>query len=165
MRPALSFCPSIEHAPCQGRSQTQLAGAEAVSGNERSRPRLPVEPWLQWLEAGLQNGTEGPGFVIPAPPFCATLIACHPSYAESPRVVWWDTPEQVLSRLDDFLARVMTLGSFADANTVERIYGIEVLRAALRSASPGIFDIRSWHYWHHRLGLGDAGPLPTRRLE
>lgn len=68
-----------------------------------------------------------------------------------------------MSRLDDFLARVMTLGTLADVNTIEAIYGIDRLRTALRSASPSIFDIRSWHYWHHRLGLGDAGPLPARR--
>ena len=81
------------------------------------------------------------------------------------RVVWWEAPEQVLSRPDDFLARVMTLGTLADVNTIEAIYGTARLRSALRSASPGIFDLRSWHYWHHRLGLGDAGPLPTRRFE
>lgn len=45
------------------------------------------------------------------------------------RVVWWDAPEHVVSRLDDFLCRMMAL-----ANR------------------------------HHRLGLGDAGPLPVRRL-
>ncbi len=81
------------------------------------------------------------------------------------RVVWWKTPEQAVSRLDDFLSRVMTLGTIADVNTVEVTYGADRLRSALRAASPGIFDVRSWHYWHHRLGLGPAGPLPSRRFE
>lgn len=81
------------------------------------------------------------------------------------RVVWWDTPERAVSRLDDFLGRVMTFGTLADVNTIEAIYGTDRLRSALRAVSPGIFDIRSWHYWHLRLGLGDAGPLPTRRFE
>lgn len=81
------------------------------------------------------------------------------------RVVWWQTPEEVVTRLDDFLARVMALGSLADVNAIEAIYGSDRLRSAIRSASPGIFDLRSWHYWHHRLGLGDAGPLPIRRFE
>jgi hypothetical protein len=81
------------------------------------------------------------------------------------RVVWWDTPEQAVSRLDDFLGRVMTLGSLADVNAIEVIYGTDRLRSAIRLASAGIFDIRSWHYWHNRLGLGDAGPLPIRRFE
>ncbi len=81
------------------------------------------------------------------------------------RVVWWDTPERAVERLDDFLARVMTLGTLDDVNAVEAIYGIARLRTAVLQASPGIFDVRSWHYWHHRLGLGDAGPLPVRRFE
>ena len=81
------------------------------------------------------------------------------------RVVWWDTPEDVVSRLDDFLCRVMALGDLADVNEIEALYGPERLCTALRSAPAGVLDARSWHYWHHRLGLGDPGPLPTRRFE
>jgi hypothetical protein len=80
------------------------------------------------------------------------------------RVVWWDSPEQVVSRLDDFLCRVMTLGNLEDVNLIEARYGTERLRAAIRHAPAGIFDVRSWHYWHHRLGLGEAGPLPARQF-
>jgi hypothetical protein len=81
------------------------------------------------------------------------------------RVVWWDTPEHVVARLDDFLCRVMTLGSFEDVNVIEARYGADRLRTAIARAPAGVFDVRSWHYWHHRLGLGQAGPLPERRLE
>ena len=68
-------------------------------------------------------------------------------------------------RLDDLLCRVMALGDLADANYIETVYGPHRLRTALTSAPPGVLDIRSWHYWHHRLGLGEAGPLPSRRFE
>ena len=80
------------------------------------------------------------------------------------RVVWWDTPEQAVSRLDDFLCRVMTFGDLDDVNLIEARYGVERLRAAIQYAPAGVFDVRSWHYWHHRLGLGEAGPLPTRQF-
>jgi hypothetical protein len=80
------------------------------------------------------------------------------------RVVWWDTPDRVLAREDDFLCRVMALGTLQDANYVEDTFGSDRLQHALRSAPPGVLDPRSWHYWHHRLGLGAAGPLPARRL-
>jgi hypothetical protein len=80
------------------------------------------------------------------------------------RVVWWDTPDRVLAREEDFLCRVMALGDLADVNYVEATYGRARLRHALTSASPGVLDARSWHYWHHRLGLGTAGPLPSRQL-
>jgi hypothetical protein len=81
------------------------------------------------------------------------------------RVIWWDTPEHAVLRLDDFLCRVMTFGNLADVNYIEAFYGRDRLRAALRSAPAGVIDPRSWHYWHRRLGLGDPGPLPHRRLE
>lgn len=80
------------------------------------------------------------------------------------RVVWWDTPDRVLAREGDFLCRVMALGDLTDVNYIEATYGTARLRDALSAASPGILDPRSWHYWHHRLGLGAAGPLPSRQL-
>lgn len=40
------------------------------------------------------------------------------------RVVWWDTPDRVLSREDDLLCRVMALGDLADVNPIEATYGI-----------------------------------------
>ncbi len=81
------------------------------------------------------------------------------------RVVWWDTPEHVVSRPDDFLCRVMAIADLADANYIASLYGTDRLRQAILSAPAGVFDDRSWHYWHHRLGLGAPGPLPARRFE
>lgn len=80
------------------------------------------------------------------------------------RVVWWDTPDKVLAREDDFLCRVMALGTLADVNYVEATYGTDRLRQALNAAAPGVLDPRSWHYWHHRLGLEAVAPLPSRQL-
>jgi len=78
------------------------------------------------------------------------------------RVVWWDTPDHVLAREDNFLCRVMALATLEDARYIENAYGADRLRQALSVAPPGVLDRRSWHYWHHRLGLGVPGPLPTR---
>ena len=80
------------------------------------------------------------------------------------RVVWWDSREHAVCRLDDFLCRVMALADLADANYIETDYGAARLRTALRLALAGVLDARSWHYWHHRLGRGDPGPLPARRF-
>ncbi|MEQ1757037.1 MAG: hypothetical protein ABL986_01880 [Vicinamibacterales bacterium] len=79
------------------------------------------------------------------------------------RVMWWASPEVALARVDDFLCRVMVFGGFADAQYVEAAYGTERLRQAVRSAPPGVFDARSWCYWHLRLGL-EVEPRPVRRL-
>ena len=78
------------------------------------------------------------------------------------RVVWWEPPDAVIAREEDFIGRAMALGSWEDVAILQRVYGDTRLRAALLHASPGVFDPRSWHYWHHRLRLGPAGPLPTR---
>jgi hypothetical protein len=80
------------------------------------------------------------------------------------RVVWWEPPSRVVARETDFLCRVMVLGTWEDANQVEDLYGPARLRIALAHAPAGVFDPRSWHYWHHRLGLGPASPLPARRI-
>ncbi len=79
------------------------------------------------------------------------------------RVVWWEPPERVLSRLDDFLCRVMSLATFEDAAVVEAAFGKDRMRDALQNAAPGVIDIRSWHYWHHRLGIQTVRPWPTGR--
>lgn len=57
----------------------------------------------------------------------------------------------------------MALGDFADAGYIESYYGAARLRAALAAAPAGVLDPRSWHYWHHRLGVDHAGQLPSRR--
>ena len=80
------------------------------------------------------------------------------------RVVWWETPEQVVVREDHFLCRVMALGDLSDVNYVEATYGQARLRIALGAAAPGVFDPRSWHYWHHRLGCCEVADLPVRRF-
>lgn len=78
------------------------------------------------------------------------------------RVVWWKSPDEVLANETDFLCRVMARGTLPEVNRVEALFGAERLRAALSAAPPGVLDPRSWHYWHHRLGLGPAGPLAAR---
>lgn len=80
------------------------------------------------------------------------------------RVVWWEAPEQVLAREDDFLCWVMALGDLSDVNYIEAAYGPARMQHALKNASPGVLDPRSWHYWHHRLGLGAVAPMPSRHL-
>jgi hypothetical protein len=38
------------------------------------------------------------------------------------------------------------------------------LKEALRQAHPGIFDVRSWAYWHLMLDEQPVPPLPTRQF-
>ena len=56
----------------------------------------------------------------------------------------------------------MVFGTWDDICPVIDRYGEAAFREALQSAPPGLFDNRSWHYWHHRLRLLPVPPLPQR---
>lgn len=80
------------------------------------------------------------------------------------RLFWWKAPEEALADERRFLAQAMTFGSWDDMQVVSSTYGEDALRAVLADAPPGVFDRRSWAYWHARLGLTPTPPLPRRRL-
>jgi hypothetical protein len=70
-------------------------------------------------------------------------------------------------RPERVLAQVMDLGDFDDVQALSRAVGEDRLREVLIRAEAGWFRPRSWAYWHHRLGLTEAGsvpPLPVRRF-
>ena len=89
------------------------------------------------------------------------------------RVVWFKQPEETLADPIHFLAHVMTYGTAEDLQALNDSVGAdalrEVLREVLRHPPPGVFDGRSWAYWHYRLGLTPPGqpvpPLPQRRFD
>lgn len=79
------------------------------------------------------------------------------------RCVWFMEPEVALARPAQFIAYVLTYGMAADVTTLRRHVSDEVLVAALAEAPPGVFDGRSWGYWHLKLrGLRQPPPLPER---
>jgi len=73
-------------------------------------------------------------------------------------------PEEALEFPARFLAQVMTLGTWDDVQVVRTAVGAEPLRKILLDAPPGVFDPRSWHYWHHVFEITPVPPLPRRRL-
>ena len=77
-------------------------------------------------------------------------------------VVWWEAPEVTLLDQNNFLGYVMTRGVWDAVQHVEAVYGEEAFREALRHAKPGVIDVASWHYWHHRLGVGPIPDMPRR---
>ena len=80
------------------------------------------------------------------------------------RLMWWQRPEVSLERPRRFIAQVMVLGNWDDVQTTRRAFGDDAFRKVLREAPPGIFDLRSWTYWHHVFGLLPVPPLPRRKL-
>ena len=80
------------------------------------------------------------------------------------RVVWFKAPEEALQDTVLFVNHVMIWGNPEDVATMRRHFDDDQLRRALRDAYPGIFDARSWAYWHCVLGMASVPPLPVRRL-
>jgi len=79
------------------------------------------------------------------------------------RVFWWGEPEEWLDDAIRFAAQVMTYGNWEDTATVWKVLGDDLLRKVLEFPPPGVFDIKSWTYWHVRYGL-PIPPLPERKI-
>ena len=79
------------------------------------------------------------------------------------RVVWFRPPAEALADTYHFLAHVMTFGTIADVRAIEAEMQPGDWHEALMHAPPGIFDARSWAYWHLKCGK-EVPPLPQRRL-
>lgn len=81
------------------------------------------------------------------------------------RLFWWKTPSEALADPSRFLAQVMTLGTVEDLAIARESFSVTEFREVLAHPPAGIFDPRSWTYWHLALGLGKPGELPRRRLD
>lgn len=79
------------------------------------------------------------------------------------RCVWWTSPADALANKNQFLCHVMVYGLWEDAAVIRRRYSSNDLLDALAHAPAGLFDLRSWHYWHHVLGR-PAPDLPRRAI-
>ena len=84
--------------------------------------------------------------------------------AMATKYVWWQEPRRTLSSPSLLVAQVMTLGTLEDVQWLLGRVCEDVLRRTLREAPAGIFNNRSWCFWHLRLGIRPIPPLPERPL-
>jgi hypothetical protein len=80
------------------------------------------------------------------------------------RVVWFKSPAAAIAMPMHFIAYVLTYGTHEDVSVLRRYVSDAELREALAGAPPGVFDDRSWAYWHLQLDRYPAPPLPARML-
>lgn len=83
------------------------------------------------------------------------------------KYIWWKTPDEAVAMPERVVAQVMNIGDYDDVQVLAHRVGDEYLRDVLSHAEIGQFSIRSWVYWHYRLGLAAPGhvpPLPARRF-
>jgi hypothetical protein len=57
----------------------------------------------------------------------------------------------------------MTYGDWKDTVLALELLGEPLFKEVLRNPPAGVFDIKSWHYWHNRFHMA-VPPLPTRQL-
>ncbi|HVR11596.1 MAG TPA: hypothetical protein VMW75_26365 [Thermoanaerobaculia bacterium] len=80
------------------------------------------------------------------------------------RLVWWRPPAEALRDRDRLLAQVMVYGTPEDLAVARRHFPESAFRAVLAQPPPGIFDHRSWAYWHVVFGLDPHRELPRREI-
>lgn len=80
------------------------------------------------------------------------------------RYVWWGDLHWALNHPRILLANVMNFGCWEDVQHIQELVSKDTLRQVLKEAPPGIFTERSWHYWHHKLGVLPVPHRPKREL-
>ncbi len=80
------------------------------------------------------------------------------------RTIWWKTPEEALQDRPRLLAQIMASGTWRDVELARRHWDKDEFAAVLRNPPTGVFDLRSWAYWHTVLHFTPVPPLPRRRL-
>jgi hypothetical protein len=92
----------------------------------------------------------------------------HDALRQFTHYIWWETPEKALERPERLIAQVMDIGTMRDIFKIEEIFPPKVLISILQNAEAGQFHVRSWHFWHYRLGLAkdvpEVPPMPKRYI-
>jgi hypothetical protein len=76
------------------------------------------------------------------------------------RLFWWKDaaalpPEEVA-------AQAMVLGTWDDIRAARERYGEDIFARVLAAPPRGIFDAKSWTFWHKKTGRVPVPPLPDQ---
>ncbi|HYO16497.1 MAG TPA: hypothetical protein VE685_25145 [Thermoanaerobaculia bacterium] len=80
------------------------------------------------------------------------------------RLFWWKPPSEALTDPIRFLAQVMTYGTLEDVLVARRHFPESAFREVLAHPPAGVFDPRSWNYWHVAFGISPVPDLPKRQF-
>ncbi len=80
------------------------------------------------------------------------------------KYVWWQPPARTLADRHLLLAQMMTLGTVDDIRWLIDRVSEDDLRGVLRDPPVGVFNGRSWRFWHLRLGCLPVPELPRRPM-
>lgn len=77
------------------------------------------------------------------------------------KYIWWKSPDEAVRQPERVISQVMNIGDYEDVQSMEALVGEDTLKAVIAGAQAGWFNIRSWHYWHYRLGLSHIDNIPN----
>ena len=80
------------------------------------------------------------------------------------RLIWWKPPAVSLRDEARLLAQVMVHGTPEDLAVARRYFPESAFRAVLARPPSGLFDPRSWAYWHLVLRVPVTAEPPRRQL-
>lgn len=80
------------------------------------------------------------------------------------RLFWWKMPNEALADPNRFLAQAMTYGTIEDITIIRKYFPESAFREVLVNPPAGVFDPRSWNYWHVYFNLKPPADLPKRKL-
>ena len=80
------------------------------------------------------------------------------------KLLWWEPDDIVRTNPARLACQVMAIGTWSDVVAARRLLGDDFLRESLRAAPAGLFDARSWNYWHLVFGMTPVPPLPRRSI-
>ena len=80
------------------------------------------------------------------------------------RAVWFKAPVDKQRDTVLFINNVKICWTPEAVTAMHRHFDDEQFRRILRNAYSGIFDARSWAYWHCAQWMNPTPPLPFRRL-
>ena len=79
------------------------------------------------------------------------------------QTIWWEPARsEAKADLEFFLPYAMAYATDEALSRIRRHATDDQLRAALRGAPIGLFDLQSWEYWHTILGVSPITPRPRR---
>lgn len=104
--------------------------------------------------------------ILPVMAATETMRDASPGFREIARkLIWWKSVDEALQDPIRLACQVMTYGTWNDVLLARRELGDELFKRALRNAPAGVFDERSWNFWHLVFGMLPVPPLPTRTFE
>lgn len=83
----------------------------------------------------------------------------HPSHE---RLFWWKDSSHGDSRR--IAAQVMVYGNLDDIASVQEQFGDSIFEEVLSSPPPGLFDEKSWVFWHKKMGKNKIPPLQNQAV-